>query len=119
MKEREDKRDVNRQDGDGGAFSVNPIVLFADLKDMAAMFWYVLRGRYPLPKRSLIWALIGAGYFVLPIDALPEIIFSFLGFTDDILVLIYVINKMRPDIEKFRVFRKQEDKKKVKYEKDN
>jgi len=119
MKTRENKRDEAARAEPEGGFSVNPIVLFADLKDMAVMFWYVVRGRYPLPRRSLIWALIGAGYFVLPIDALPEIIFSVLGFTDDILVLVYVINKMRPDIENFRAFRKKEDNKKIKYEKDN
>lgn len=98
-------------------FTINPTVLLMDLKDIAAMFWAVIRGKYPMPKRSLIWFFIGVIYFLLPLDFVPEIFFAVLGFTDDILVLVFVINKMRPDIEDYRAFREKKDK--IKYEKSN
>lgn len=86
-------------------FTANPAVLFRDIKDAAAMFWAVLRRRYPMPWRSLIWSALFLAYFVIPLDMIPEAFLAFLGFSDDLLFLVFVINKMRPDIERFRTFR--------------
>ena len=86
----------------GNSFSVSPFVLWGDFKGALAMFWAVARGKYPLPVKSLLWALAGLVYLIVPIDALPETVFLLLGFTDDLLVLAYVLNKMRPDIEKYK-----------------
>jgi uncharacterized membrane protein YkvA (DUF1232 family) len=101
-----------------GEFSVNPAVLFGDLKDALAMFWAAARGKYPLPKRSLIWAFLFLLYFALPLDIVPEAIFLLLGFSDDLLLFVYVLNKMRPDIEKYRAYRSNTKKGKLKNEED-
>lgn len=84
-------------------FSVNPVVLWRDLKDALAMFWAVVRGRYPAPIKSIVWAVLFLAYFALPLDVIPEAVFLFLGFSDDVLFLVFVINKMRPDIDRYRL----------------
>ena len=86
----------------GSSFSISPFVLWGDFKGELAMFWAVARGKYPMPVKSIIWALAGFVYLLIPIDALPEAAFLLLGFTDDLLVLAYVLNKMRPDIENYK-----------------
>jgi uncharacterized membrane protein YkvA (DUF1232 family) len=91
--------------GAGTRFNINPFVLYRDLRDAAAMFWACLRGRYPLPRRSLLWFLLFALYFIIPFDIVPEAAFLMLGFSDDLLLLVYVINKIRPDINNYRAWR--------------
>ncbi|MDR1123300.1 MAG: DUF1232 domain-containing protein [Elusimicrobiota bacterium] len=86
-------------------FSVNPVVLYRDLRDAFAMFWAVMRRKYPLPWRSVLWFLLFALYFIVPFDAVPEAVFLILGFSDDLLLLVYVLNKMRPDIDNYRAWR--------------
>jgi uncharacterized membrane protein YkvA (DUF1232 family) len=102
------------QDNNNSRFSVNPAVLYRDLKDAMAMFWAVARGKYPPPVRSLLWALLFMLYFILPFDFLPEALFLLLGFGDDLLLLVYVLNKIRPDIENYRKFTEKKDKKRGK-----
>lgn len=94
----------------GNSFSINPFVLWGDFKGALAMFWAVARGKYPAPVKSLLWALAGLVYLIVPIDALPEAVFLLLGFTDDLLVAAYVLNKMRPDIEKYKRAQKKVSK---------
>lgn len=86
-------------------FTVNPAVLFRDIKDAGAMFWAVLRRRFPIPWRSVIWGGLFLLYLALPLDMIPEALFLMLGFSDDLLFLVFVINKMRPDIDRYRAFR--------------
>lgn len=86
-------------------FSVNPLVLYKDIKDALAMFWAVIRLRFPVPWRSVIWSVLFLLYFLLPLDIVPELLFTALGLGDDLLFLVFVINKMRPDIERYRTFR--------------
>ncbi len=86
----------------GSKFTVSPFVLWGDFKGALAMFLAVARGKYPIPLKSALWALAGMIYLLIPIDALPEAAFLLLGFTDDLLVLAYILNKMRPDIEKYK-----------------
>ena len=93
-------------------FSVNPIKLWRDLKDALAMFFYALRGKYPFPKRSFLWLLLFAIYAVFPFDLIPDPLIAMLGLgvADDLLVLVYILNKMSPDLEKFRFFRNNKNK---------
>ncbi|MDR1940933.1 MAG: DUF1232 domain-containing protein [Endomicrobium sp.] len=88
-------------------FSINPVVLYRDLKDVCAMFFASARRKYPFPKRSAAWAILFLLYFIIPFDLMPEALFLFLGFSDDLLLLVYVLNKMRPDIDNYREFVKQ------------
>ena len=88
-------------------FTVNPLKLWRDLKDTAVMFFNVFRGKYPLPKRSLIWVILFVIYAVIPFDLIPDPLVAMLGLgaADDLFVLVYVLNKMSPDLEKFRFFK--------------
>ena len=95
------------QGPDKQKFTVNPLKLWRDLKDTALMFFNVCCGKYPLPKRSLIWILLFAVYAFIPFDLIPDPLIAMLGLgaADDLLVLVYVLNKMSPDLEKFRFFK--------------
>ena len=88
-------------------FTVNPVKLWRDLKDALAMFFYALRGKYPFPKRSFLWLLIFILYAVFPFDLIPDPLIAMLGLgvADDLVVLVCILNKMSPDLEKFRYFK--------------
>ncbi len=88
-------------------FTVNPLKLWRDTKDVALMFFNVCRGKYPLPKRSLVWLIIFLIYAVIPFDMIPDPLIAMfgLGAADDLLFLVFVLNKMSPDLEKFRFFK--------------
>lgn len=92
-------------------FSVNPIVLFRDLKDCCAMFFAAIRGRFKIRLSSICWAIIGIAYVIIPIDFMPEAFLSVLGLGDDLLVFIYILNQIRPDIERYRQFRLEKQEK--------
>ncbi|MBO4707235.1 MAG: DUF1232 domain-containing protein [Elusimicrobiaceae bacterium] len=96
----------NRPD-ENKKFTVNPLKLWRDVKDTTLMFFNVCCGRYPLPKRSLIWIIIFLAYVFIPFDLIPDPLIAMfgLGAADDLLVLVYILNKMSPDLEKFRFFR--------------
>lgn len=96
---------------------INPVELWGYLRDAVAMFNASLRGRYPLPKRSIIWGLLFLLYFVLPLDFLPELFFSVLGFGDDIIFLIFVISKIKVDIDAYRLYKKSHKRDEVKINK--
>ncbi len=88
-------------------FTVNPIKLWRDVKDASLMFFNVCCGKYPLPKRSLIWVIIFLVYAFIPFDLIPDPLIAMfgLGAADDLLVLVFILNKMSPDLEKFRFFK--------------
>ena len=88
-------------------FTVNPIKLLRDLKDTCLMFFSAIRGKYPFPKRSLFWILLFVIYAVVPFDLIPDPLIAMfgLGAADDLLMLVFVLNKMSPDLEKFRYFK--------------
>ena len=94
-------------------FSVNPLKLWRDFKDVLSMFIYALRGKYPFPKRSFLWLLFFVVYAFIPFDLIPDPLIAMLGLgaADDLLVFVYVLNKMSPDLEKFRFFRNNGNKK--------
>lgn len=66
------------------------------------LLWYVLKDPYcPIASKAII---IGAlGYFILPVDAIPDLI-PVLGFTDDAaaiaIALKTVSNNITPEIRK-------------------
>lgn len=60
---------------------------------------------YTLPwetKAAIVFAL---GYFISPVDAIPDFI-PVVGYMDDALVVAYVVHKLSADIGKYRAFRK-------------
>ena len=119
---------MKSEKNDKQKFTVNPLKLWRDIKDTALMFFNVCCGKYPLPKRSLIWIFIFVIYAVIPFDLIPDPLIAMLGLgaADDLLMLVFVLNKISPDLEKFRYFKNTKYNKKnivdveiVKDEKDN
>lgn len=65
------------------------------MEDVVAAYYCALDKKTPLKAKAI---LLGAlGYFVLPTDAIPDIILG-LGFTDDIAVLTAAITTVRAHI---------------------
>lgn len=92
-------------------FTINPITLWRDFKDALSMFFSAFRGKYPLPKRSLLWLFVFLIYAIIPFDLIPDPLIAMLGLgaLDDLLVLAYCLNKMSPDLERYRYFKKSRD----------
>lgn len=59
------------------------------------------RGEYRLVPWKTLTAIVGAMvYFVMPLDFMPDYIFGF-GYTDDAALVLWVVNSIRSDIDKF------------------
>lgn len=65
------------------------------MEDVVAAYYCVLDADTPLRAKGILIAALG--YFVLPVDAIPDVIFG-LGFTDDIAVLSAAIAAVRTHI---------------------
>ena len=101
----EEQNNNENKENKKNKFSISPIVLMKDFKDLIGMFFAAIRGKFKIRLSSLVWAFIGAFYFIIPLDFIPEAAFSFLGLGDDLLVLVYILNQIRPDIERYRQFK--------------
>ncbi|HEY4193204.1 MAG TPA: YkvA family protein [Mesorhizobium sp.] len=65
------------------------------MEEVVAAYYCALDKKTPLRAKAILLAALG--YFVLPADAIPDIIFG-LGFTDDIAVLTAAITAVRAHI---------------------
>jgi uncharacterized membrane protein YkvA (DUF1232 family) len=65
------------------------------MEDVVAAYYCAMDRNTPLRAKGILIAALG--YFVLPADAIPDIIFG-LGFTDDIAVLTAAIAAVRAHI---------------------
>jgi len=79
------------------------ILLFAVTKD------YVNGDYTEIPKRSIIAILGGLVYFLSPIDVVPDFI-PVLGFVDDVFILNLVYKQVLKDLEKYKVWKDNQDK---------
>jgi Uncharacterized conserved protein len=61
-------------------------------RDVVAAFFCATDPQTPLRVRGILLAALG--YFVLPVDTIPDV-FAFVGFTDDIAVLTTAIALIR------------------------
>ena len=48
-----------------------------------------------MPTKEKLWILATLGYFILPLDFIPDFIVFGLGFTDDLLVIAWTLFKAR------------------------
>jgi len=65
------------------------------MEDVVAAYYCALDKKTPLRAKGILLAALG--YFVLPVDAIPDIVLG-LGFTDDIAVLTAAITAVRAHI---------------------
>ena len=65
------------------------------MEDVVAAYYCALDKETPLRAKGILLAALG--YFVLPADAIPDIVFG-LGFTDDVAVLTAAIAAVRAHI---------------------
>ena len=100
-----EEQNNNQNNNEQNRFTINPVVLLRDFKDFFGMIFAALRGKFKIRLSTICWALLGIFYFLLPLDFVPEAFFTLLGLGDDLLVLIYILNQIRPDIERYRQFK--------------
>jgi uncharacterized membrane protein YkvA (DUF1232 family) len=62
------------------------------MDEVVAAYYCALDSRTPMRAKAVLFAALG--YFVLPADTIPDVIFG-LGFTDDIAVLTGAITAVR------------------------
>jgi len=65
------------------------------MEDVVAAYYCALDSNTPLRAKGILLAALG--YFILPVDAIPDIVFG-LGFTDDVAVLTAAIAAVRAHI---------------------
>jgi uncharacterized membrane protein YkvA (DUF1232 family) len=65
------------------------------MEDVVAAYYCAMDRNTPLRAKGILLAALG--YFILPADAIPDIVFG-LGFTDDIAVLTAAIAAVRAHI---------------------
>lgn len=82
--------------------------IIGELKLFVSMLKDHFEGRYKGLEKENIYLIIGAFIYILsPIDLLPD--FLFFGYLDDILIIMYLMKKMSKEIEKYRVWKEDED----------
>lgn len=61
---------------------------------------------FTVPWQTKAKIIVALGYFISPVDAIPDAVPVF-GFVDDALVVAYVVHTLRQDIVDYREFRKK------------
>lgn len=92
--------DAERKSGEAGLKPEDRsnIALFIDMIKAS------LSGSYRIRKRSVIYLLAALVYFVNPFDLVPDFILG-IGYIDDASVLAFVANKLRMELERFKMTR--------------
>lgn len=75
--------------------------MWRDIRTFFSMTAAVLRGRYPVPWKTVLVALLCAVYVISPVDFLPDLL-PVLGVTDDITFIALVLAMLKQDINKYR-----------------
>ncbi len=73
-------------------------LLFSLVKDYAS-------GSYTaIPKTTIISVLAALLYFISPLDVIPDFILG-LGLVDDVIILKFVYNKMKKELDKYQAWK--------------
>ncbi len=72
-----------------------------DILTFFAMLKAIVRGRYPIPWKTLILAFLCFIYVLSPIDILPDVM-PLLGITDDATFILLVVAVLQKDLAKYR-----------------
>jgi uncharacterized membrane protein YkvA (DUF1232 family) len=62
------------------------------------------KGKYPVPKKTVLVLTLALFYLISPIDIVPDII-PLVGFADDIAMLAFAASLIKDDLEKYRVWK--------------
>ncbi len=82
--------------------------IVSELKLFVSMLRDYFEGRYKGLAKENVYLIIGAFIYIMsPIDLLPD--FLFFGYLDDILIIMYLMKKMSKEIEKYRIWKENED----------
>lgn len=75
--------------------------MWRDIRTFFSMTGAVLKGRYPVPWKTLLVALLCVVYVFWPVDILPDVL-PLLGITDDITFMALVLALIKKDLNKYR-----------------
>lgn len=78
-----------------------PASITEDVRDFFKMTGAILRGRFKMPWKTLLWAIVCAAYLISPIDILPDIL-PILGITDDFAFIALVLLMIQRDVRRYR-----------------
>lgn len=68
------------------------------------MFKDITAGRYKASAKTLLTLGAAILYVVSPIDAIPDILIG-VGWTDDALVIGYVVKQLSDEIKRYKIFK--------------
>lgn len=86
-------------------------IYFEDLKSLTLMakLW-VTRKYTKISKQTILYTILAVVYFVTPTDFVPDFLLG-LGFVDDIAVLTWVLGQIQEDLNQFKVWYSNKEKK--------
>ncbi len=90
---------------------------FATVKDQLGDKWEDVRTIYDMSfdsmfdlKTEIKYTTLGAlAYLISPFDLLPEGKLGAFGLIDDVAVLIFAMNHAKPEIERYKAFKKEQE----------
>ncbi len=84
-----------------------------DLKNLLELVRAWANGRYTgIPKDKLLLVIAALLYFLSPLDTIPDFL-GLMGFTDDSLVILFVLNSIRDEIDRFKEWGKNKPNKDI------
>jgi uncharacterized membrane protein YkvA (DUF1232 family) len=81
-----------------------------DLRTLVSLIKDWNRGVYTdVSKKTILLSIAALLYFISPLDAIPDFLGA-VGFTDDAAVILFVLNTMRNELERYREWRVHDKK---------
>jgi uncharacterized membrane protein YkvA (DUF1232 family) len=84
--------------------SADPRKIWDYLELLFSMLSDSYKGKYPIPKKTVLVLTLALFYLISPIDIVPDII-PLVGFADDIAMLAFAASLIKDDLEKYRVWK--------------
>jgi uncharacterized membrane protein YkvA (DUF1232 family) len=100
---------ANRMNELGNDVPSGLLAVWEELKLMLALLTDYCKGDYrDVSWQSLCAAAFAMAYFVMPLDAIPDIV-PLVGYLDDAAVIGYVLKKLHDELALYRVWRHDKD----------
>jgi len=82
----------------------------SDLRTLVSLIKDWNRGIYTdVSKKTILLSIAALLYFISPLDTIPDFLGA-VGFTDDAAVILFVLNTMRKELERYRQWRGHDKK---------